>query len=150
VGSTVPLRGPLGVFSLPDELNQDVCFVCTGTGIAPFRSMLMDIHRHQRPHQNLYLIFGTRIRQDILYWEEMKRLAGGLPRFQYIVALSRETSPEWTGRKGYVHAVYEELFADKRPAHFFLCGWRNMIDEARQRITALGYDRKNVHVELYG
>ncbi|HMI64302.1 MAG TPA: hypothetical protein VK518_25470, partial [Puia sp.] len=36
------------------------------------------------------------------------------------------------------------------PASFFLCGWKNMIDEAKQRIQALGYDRKSIHQELYG
>jgi CDP-4-dehydro-6-deoxyglucose reductase len=36
------------------------------------------------------------------------------------------------------------------PAGFYLCGWKNMIDEAKQRITALGYDRKSIHQELYG
>ncbi|RYY68294.1 MAG: oxidoreductase, partial [Chitinophagaceae bacterium] len=36
------------------------------------------------------------------------------------------------------------------PANFYLCGWKNMIDEAKQRIQALGYDRKAIHQELYG
>jgi hypothetical protein len=31
-----------------------------------------------------------------------------------------------------------------------LCGWRAMVDEARQRIAAMGYDRKDIEVELYG
>jgi ferredoxin-NADP reductase len=35
-------------------------------------------------------------------------------------------------------------------AHFYLCGWKNMIDEAKQRILALGYDKKAIHLELYG
>jgi len=37
-----------------------------------------------------------------------------------------------------------------KPAHFYLCGWKNMIDEAKQRILALGYDKKAIHQELYG
>jgi CDP-4-dehydro-6-deoxyglucose reductase len=36
------------------------------------------------------------------------------------------------------------------PAKFYLCGWKNMIDEAKQRIVALGYDKKSIHQELYG
>jgi len=36
------------------------------------------------------------------------------------------------------------------PAYFYLCGWKNMIDEAKQRILALGYDKKDIHLELYG
>jgi ferredoxin-NADP reductase len=36
------------------------------------------------------------------------------------------------------------------PASFYLCGWKVMIDEAKARIAALGYDRKSIHLELYG
>ena len=56
-------------------------------------------------------------------------------------------------RIGYVHMIYEELCPRQeipRPAQFFLCGWKNMIDEAKERIQALGYDRKSIHQELYG
>jgi hypothetical protein len=31
-----------------------------------------------------------------------------------------------------------------------LCGWREMIDEARNRILALGYDKKDIQIEIYG
>ena len=37
-----------------------------------------------------------------------------------------------------------------KSAAFYLCGWKNMIDEAKQRIQALGFDRKAIHQELYG
>jgi CDP-4-dehydro-6-deoxyglucose reductase len=59
-------------------------------------------------------------------------------------------SSESLFRTGYVHAIYEELCGGHPPANFFLCGWKNMIDEARQRIQALGYERKSIHQELYG
>src|SRR6187549_2413054 len=39
VGSEIVLRGPQGVFVLPDPIDKDLYFICTGTGIAPFRSM---------------------------------------------------------------------------------------------------------------
>jgi ferredoxin-NADP reductase len=37
-----------------------------------------------------------------------------------------------------------------KPAYFYLCGWKDMIEEAKQRIQAMGYDRKSIHQELYG
>ena len=67
--------------------------------------------------------------------------------FTYIPTLSRE---EWEGRSGYVHSVYEELCKEKSPANFYLCGWREMIDEAKQRIIQMGYEKKDIHLELYG
>ena len=146
VGSEITLRGPQGVFTLDDDdLQKEIIMICTGTGIAPFRSMATYIKLHDIPHNNIYLIFGTRKQTDLLYYEEMKNLQ--LEKFHYIPTLSRE---EWEGRTGYVHPIYEELCAKKQPALFLLCGWKVMIDEAKQRILAMGYDKKSIHQELYG
>lgn len=147
-GSEVIVRGPQGVFTLPERLEEDLFFICTGTGIAPFRSMTHYMKATGcPPHKNIYLVCGTRTQGDLLYHKEMVQLAGELEDFHYIPTLSRE---KWDGRTGYVHPIYEELIAAKQPAHFFLCGWKDMIQEAKQRITAAGYDRKTIHQELYG
>jgi ferredoxin-NADP reductase len=42
------------------------------------------------------------------------------------------------------------LCVDRRPAEFYLCGWKGMIDEARKRIADMGYDKKEIHYEIYG
>ncbi len=146
-GSTVTLRGPAGVFVLPPSLDKDLYLVCTGTGIAPFRSMLHYIHTNHVPHKQLHLIFGTRTQEDILYRDELTALQRELPGFSFHITLSRET---WDGNMGYVHDVYERLCAQKQPAMFMLCGWRPMIDEAKHRLVAMGYDKKDIHAELYG
>jgi CDP-4-dehydro-6-deoxyglucose reductase len=146
VGSELTLRGPLGVFTLKEEyLQKDLFMICTGTGVAPFRSMVHYLKIHHIPHGNIYLIFGTRTQKDILYYDELKNIQ--LENYHYIPTLSRE---KWEGRTGYVHPVYEELCAGRQPASFLICGWKNMIDEAKYRIQAMGYERKSIHQELYG
>ena len=146
VGSELTLRGPQGVFTLDEEdYSKDIIMICTGTGIAPFRSMANYIKLHNIPHKNMYLIFGTRKQSDLLYHQELKNLE--LENFHYIPTLSRE---QWEGRSGYVHSIYEELCVNRQPVSFLLCGWKVMIDEAKQRILAMGYDKKSIHQELYG
>ena len=147
VGSTFTLRGPQGVFVLPDRIEKDIYMISTGTGIAPFRSMLHYINFHQVPHREINLIFGTRKREDLLYADEMRGLEKMIPDFIYRPTLSRE---EWEGDTGYVHAIYEKLCVDKKPSMFMLCGWRAMIDEAKERILKMGYDKKDIHIEIYG
>jgi ferredoxin-NADP reductase len=149
VGSELTLRGPQGVFTLPEEIERDLFFICTGTGVAPFRAMSHHILNHNIPHRDIYLIFGCRNFCDCLYQKELAELAEKIPAFHYIPTFSRETAGPLI-RTGYVHAIYEEICKPKMPAYFFLCGWKNMIDEAKQRILALGYDRKSIHQELYG
>jgi len=148
VGSELTLRGPQGVFILPQPVEKDIFLICTGTGIAPFRSMVNYLQLHDIPIKNIYLIFGCRRKEDLLYYDELRTLEEKLPGFQYLPTLSRE---QWEGgHQGYVHPVYEELCKDRQDAHFFLCGWKHMIDEAKKRILEMGYDKKAVHLELYG
>ncbi len=148
VGTEIPYRGPQGVFTLPKETEkQDLFLICTGTGIAPFRSMVHHAIQEGMPYQNVHLIFGTRTKDNLLYYDELSALAEKHSNFNFIPVLSRE---EWHGETGYVHNVYEKLAAERQPADFYLCGWKNMIDEAKKRITDMGYDRKSIHQEIYG
>ena len=150
IGSTIRFKGPSGTFVLPETIDQDLVFVCTGTGVAPFRSMLLDIVRQQKAHRNIHLIFGTRFANGILYQKEFEELQQTMPGFQYSVALSREEN--WSGHQGYVHPIYLEAYREKRDdVHFYLCGWSNMIDDAvANLIIELGYDKSQIHYELYG
>jgi len=152
VGSELTVRGPQGIFTLPNPIEKDLFFICTGTGVAPFRSMSHHILNNNIAHREIYLISGCRQFADCLYRRELEELAGQIPSFHYIPTFSREKAAPLV-RTGYVHAIYEELCPKSeslRPALFFLCGWKNMIDEAKERIQALGYDRKSIHQELYG
>ncbi len=148
VGSKVMISRVLGKFNVVEPIDHDICFICTGTGIAPLRSMLIDIHNKGLEHKNLYMVFGNRWEKDILYRKEMEELEKTIPGFSFIPVLSRDNEG-WNGRKGYVHSIYEEIFADKRPARFYICGWADMLKEARQRLESMGYDRKSIKFESY-
>ncbi len=164
VGSELTLRGPQGSFTLPEVIEKDLFLICTGTGIAPFRSMVHHILNHNIAHRDIYMVFGCRRLPDALYQKELEELELSLPGFQYLPVFSREIPENHNHliRTGYVHAVVEEICNQKKkseslaadmiihPALFYLCGWKNMIDEAKKRIVDLGYDRKSIHLELYG
>lgn len=147
VGASVNFRGPQGVFTLKEPLDKEIFFICTGTGIAPFRSMIHQVQNNDIPNKGINLIFGCRTKDTLLYYDEMKEMQQKLDGFRYVPVLSRE---EWEGKTGYVHAAYEELCIERQPANFFLCGWKGMIDEAKKRIIDMGYDKKDIHVEIYG
>ncbi|MDO8367968.1 MAG: FAD-binding oxidoreductase [Saprospiraceae bacterium] len=149
-GAILKFKGPDGGFVLPEKIEKDLVFICTGTGIAPFRSMILDLKNSGKTHRNLHLIFGTREESGILYRDEFEALAREMPDFQYDVALSRQD--DWLGWKGHIHQIYLEQYATPRPdVEFYLCGWSNMIDEAVANLMIkMGYDRSQIHYELYG
>jgi CDP-4-dehydro-6-deoxyglucose reductase len=147
VGAEIILRGPQGVFTLQQPIEKALYLICTGTGIAPFRSMVNYIDSLNIPHQEIVLIYGCRRKDNLMYFDELTALSKNLNGFSYIPTLSREN---WEGRTGYVHSVYEELCINRPNAQFYLCGWKEMIDEAKGRILNMGYDKKDIHLEIYG
>ena len=152
VGTEIPTKEPGGVFTLPDRaLDYDVVMICTGTGVAPFRSMLRQ--RLAVEQRQFHLIFGCRTPADVLYREEFARLARQHPHFTYTVALSREpvVDANFNTVNGYVHQVYEAAYTGVRPdLRFYLCGWSQMVDEAKARLLEMGYSPEQVILELYG
>lgn len=148
VGDELEISEAKGAFILPEKIETDIAFICTGTGVAPFRSMLLHIFENKIEHKNLYLIFGNRYEKDILYKSEFESMTLNLQGFHFFPVLSREES--WMGEKGYVHPIYESLFSDSRDARFYVCGWDAMCREARHRLKAMGYNRRQYFFEEYG
>lgn len=147
IGDTVDVLGPLGRFTLPDPLPRDVVFIATGSGIAPFRSMIFDQLVRLTP-RSLYLIFGNRYADDILYKEEWPALTQAHPNFKLLHTLSRP-GPEWNGEKGYVQEKIEKFIPDRAQKDFYICGLNAMITQVQARLIGLGVPVEQVHYERY-
>ncbi len=150
IGTSLKFKGPDGNFCLPEKIEKNIVMVCTGTGVAPFRSILHDIFANQKSHQKLHLIFGCRRSEDVLYRQEFEQLAAQYPDFQYDITLSREESDDT--HKGYVHEIYQKAYAKKEQnITFYLCGWSKMIDEAVENLLVkMELERSQIIYELYG
>ena len=149
VGDEFIYNGPMGIFTLPQNIERDIFFVSTGSGVSPFRSMLGYIAENNIPTKNLKLFFGTRTQKDIPYYEEMKNYEKIIPNFEFVPCLSRE---KWDGFNGYVHGAYlpEITILDEKPLVYF-CGWDKMIREGRGYLSDLGFElMKDIRVEIFG
>jgi ferredoxin-NADP reductase len=90
VGAEISGQGPFGNLILRPPL-RDTIFIATGTGIAPYRSMLHGLFADAARHQGkrFWLVFGSRYERDIYYHEEFLRLADGHKNFDYLPTLSQ-------------------------------------------------------------
>jgi ferredoxin-NADP reductase len=149
VGEEIRCQGPFGDFILRPPL-RDTVFIATGTGIAPFRSMLhwllADPVRHQ--DKQLWLLFGNRTENDIYYHEEFLALATRHPNFHYLPTLSRG-NPEWQGLRGYIQEHVPGLVQGRADMHAYICGLDKMIKANRESLKGLGWDRKSILYEKY-
>ena len=149
VGTEIAAQGPFGNFILRPPL-RDTIFIATGTGIAPFRSMLhwllADRERHQE--KNFWLLFGSRTERDIYYHEEFLRLAADHRNFKYLPTLSRG-SLDWTGLRGYVQEHVREVVGDRSDMHAYICWLDKMVRANRELLKSIGWDRKAILYERY-
>src|SRR6266404_2904788 len=143
-GDEITFQGPFGAFILRPPM-RDTMFIATGTGIAPFRSMLYwvlaDPSRHQG--KQLWLVFGNRTEKDIYYHEEFLRLAREHDNFHYLPTLSRG-SAEWHGLRGYVQEHVPQLARERKDVHAYICGLDKMVKANRELLKGLGWDRKAI------
>ncbi|HXJ39916.1 MAG TPA: FAD-dependent oxidoreductase [Bryobacteraceae bacterium] len=145
-GDAVDMNGPLGTFTLRQPAADSI-LVATGTGIAPFRSILRS-YRVQESAARFTLIFGARYEAGLLYDDEWAELELERENFDYRPTLTRP-GEGWAGRTGRVHDHALEVLGDRRDMDIYICGLREMVDELRGRLKALGVDRKRIVYERY-
>lgn len=145
-GETVDMTGPLGYFTWRYP-QSDSILVATGTGIAPFRSMLT-AYLEAGGDREITLVFGVRHERSLLYRGEFEKMAERYSNFQFWPTLSRPTET-WRGRSGHVQEHVLEALGGRRDLDVYICGLKAMVDDMRARLKAAGLDRKRIVVEKY-
>ena len=148
-GEEIRCQGPFGDFILRPPL-RDTVFIATGTGIAPFRSMLEWLLADPARHldKQFWLLFGNRTEKDIYYHQEFLTLAARHANFHYMPTLSR-AGPEWQGLRGYVQEHLPGILQGRENMHAYVCGLDKMIKANRELLKSLGWDRKSILYEKY-
>ena len=158
-----------GKFTLDDvPADRDLVMIATGTGLAPFVSMLRT-YRDTGRWRRAVLVHGTRLAADLGFRRELEQLVARDETVTYLPTCSREPTPsgkatDWYGLRGRVNAAIEQnAFRDLAgidlspdTCHVFLCGNPAMIDEVTADLVARGFTPKdrehpdgNVHFEKY-
>ena len=143
--------------------NQDLVMVATGTGIAPYISML-HAHRNTKRWRRFIIIHGCRLQEDLGYQVELEYIANNDGSVIYIPTVTREPEQSnWRGLRGRVPMVldpinYKKLAGSKldpKRCHIFLCGNPEMINQVEELLLQKGFtthSRKqpgNIHFERY-
>ncbi len=152
VGDCMEATGPHGLLVLKDEQPQRIFLVGTGTGIAPYRSMLPQISARLAACADLrvMLIQGNRTAADLLFADDFLACAEQHPSFQFYACYSRATQVQHPFEHlGRVQKVLEKFVLNPSQDLVYLCGNPNMIDENFALLSAMGFDRKNIRREKY-
>jgi ferredoxin--NADP+ reductase len=156
------ITGTFLLSKAPEDVN--LVFVATGTGIAPFVSMLRSDLRADTKRR-IALFHGVRESRHLGYMKELRAMERVSPYFTYIPTVSRpgnEIVP-WNGRTGYVQQIWESRDLDTiwgvaptpDNTHVFLCGSPAMIESMMDHLGHDGFTEHTrarpgqIHVERY-
>ncbi len=140
----------VGMFTLDDvPEGKDIVFVATGTGLAPYLSMLRSRYAFDAGNRTV-VVHGSRVSYDLGYRSELEGLAARFDTFHYLPIIDQpERDPGWTGDVGFVNRYFEEgtvaeklgRAVDPENTVVFLCGNPLMVDGMLDFLDARGFTK---------
>jgi ferredoxin-NADP reductase len=153
VGDPINIKGPKGKFLLQPD-GRRALFVASGTGLAPFISMIETL-RGRNQTRDIVLLHGVSYEHDLAWRDELTELANGVAfPLRYVGTVSRpQGSPDWTGHTGRVETILEgqldEHGLTAENTTMYLCGNPEMVSAVEGIATERGFPPEQVRKELY-
>jgi ferredoxin-NADP reductase len=159
-GDQIELRGPIGGYFVWDvSLSGPLLLVAGGSGIVPLMAMLRHrdaalgragvVARHQVPTR---LLYSSRRWDEVIYREELARLAQTDATVEVTHTLTREQSSEWPGfRRRIDRAMLEQIAwpASEQP-RVFVCGPTPLVESVAGTLVELGHEPARIKTERFG
>jgi ferredoxin-NADP reductase len=151
-GDMLELRGPIGGYFVWEARSDGpLLLVGGGSGIVPLMSML----RHRRASDGTAgarLLYSSRSWDEVIYRDELERLAAGSNGPEVIHTLTRSQPPGW---KGYARRVDEAMLAEAAwetasMPMTFVCGPTSFVESVAGGLVTLGYPSNTVKTERFG
>src|SRR5918998_5879124 len=152
VGDGLELRGPIGGwFAWEAREGGPLLLVAGGSGIAPLMAMI----RHRQAAGNdtpVRLLFSSRSYEDVIFREELERLAAEDATLEITHTLTRSAPPGW---KGYDRRIDEGILSEaafspgEKPLAF-VCGPTPLVEAVATDLVGLGHEPARVKTERFG
>lgn len=154
-GDTIEFMAPVGMFTVQPtnsavgQTEEELYFVATGSGVAPYRSMIEDLLVNQGDQRPMTLLWGLRHAEDQFWYNDFSTLAQQHQNFEFRPILSQPPK-DWPLDRGRVTDVLlAHDFGDISKIGFFLCGSSAMIEDTRKVLESRGVEPIHIHREKF-
>jgi ferredoxin-NADP reductase len=151
-GDKLELRGPIGGwFTWEVQEGGPLLLVGGGSGVAPLMAMI----RHREAAGSdapCRLIYSSRSYEEIIYREELEKLASRDSALEVVHTLTRFSPEGWSGYDRRIDAeMLEEVgwSPDETPL-VFVCGPTSFVEGVADALVGLGHDPARVKTERFG
>jgi ferredoxin-NADP reductase len=152
-GDTIQLRGPIGGYFVwsASERRRPLLLVAGGSGVVPLMCML----RHRTLSGSAVptaLLYSSRTRDDVIYYDELTALALSDPRFTLQMTVTRDSASGWAGHVGRIDlaAVQSVLDGLGGIVDNFVCGPDTFVETASELLLQAGQPRDAIRTERFG
>lgn len=147
-GDEITLSGPYGDFFLREDA-KDVVFIAGGSGLAPIKSMILDI-LEKNLNINMLFFFGAVSLRDLYYADFFRKIEEIYSNFTYIPCLSNPLPEDkWYGETGLVTEVFERHVSNGSGKHAYLCGSPGMINACLSSLKNKGFKEENIFYDKF-
>jgi ferredoxin-NADP reductase len=159
-GDQIELRGPIGGYFVWDvSLEGPLFLVAGGSGIVPLMAMLRHrdaalskddaAARHRVPAR---LLYSSRSWDEVIYRDELTRLAENDETLEVTHTLTREQPRDWMGFKRRIDRMILEEVAWPPSEHpnVFVCGPTPLVETVAATMVDLGHKPDRVKTERFG
>jgi len=150
VGDSLNSSGPMGgFFHNPLSHSNEVVYMAGGSGITPMMSMIREV-TDRGLERRMHLFYGSRTPDDIIYKEELERLATAHDNLTVDMVIS-EPEAGYRGLTGFIAGtMLKQRLGDLTGKTFFVCGPEAMYTFCLKELESLGLRKKQIRVEVYG
>jgi ferredoxin-NADP reductase len=151
-GDRFEVRGPIGGhFVWTADRGGPLFLIAGGSGVVPLMAML----RHRAAVASrvpALLVYSSRSFDEIIYRDELARLAGAGDGLRVVHTLTRSQPPGWAGLARRVdRAMLADFgFPPGESPHAFICGPSGLVESAGQLLVELGHDATRIKTERFG
>jgi propane monooxygenase reductase subunit len=148
VGDQLEVDGPYGVFTLRETSPRRLLFIGGGAGMAPILSLVRSMAEKGSERAGTYY-YGARTERDLFHLAEIELLAGDLPDFRFVPALSESAGENWSGESGLITDVVDRLEEGLEDVDAYLCGPPPMVDAAIALLLARGTAESHIFYDRF-
>jgi sulfite reductase subunit B len=146
-GQKIGVRGPYGKgYPLDDFRGKEIFIVGGGVGLAPLRSLLFGLFGRQKDFKKIYLRYGARTPNDIIYKEQIPDW--GKKHHLDVVLTVDKAMNGWKGNIGVVTTILNEIPCDLKNTTAIVCGPPIMMKFTTFKLLEKGFAPKDIYLSM--